>query len=261
MKKRIVTINFENEEDNFYYYFHLVLFYMKKYLFHFVFLVFLNSVNSQILNGKIEYSLHLAEDESFSKGELSGYFNQAKEAAVYVSYTLEFNKNEMNFYSTTPKIDGINTSFSLAFSGITGIYYRKIKENIVLNSIDDPVLGKIIVRNNYETDWELSQESKMIEGFLCYKATATVQYNNGVKDFEKQLIVWYCPEIPYSYGPKGYGNLPGMILQFQDRNIVIGVKKITFNTEKNEIAEPKGKIITQEEYSELLTKYFENEED
>lgn len=231
---------------------------MKKIiLFTNLFLIF-NFANCQELNGYIEYSLNIADDEKLSKGELGDYFKQAKENASYVNFILEFNKNEMCFYSNTPEIDGVNMSFSKAFSGVNGIYYKKVNTSTVLNTMEDYVLGKIILKKNVKVDWKLHNETKNIQEFICYKATTTIKYNNGVGDFQKELIVWYCPKIPYSYGPKGYGDLPGIILEFQENNIIIGAKKIVFNKEIK-ITEPKGKSITEKEYDELLQKNLENE--
>lgn len=224
------------------------------------FLLFINFASSQDLNGYVEYSLIFGEDEKLSTGEFGNYFKQAKENASYLSFFLEFNKSEMCFYAKAQDVDGVDTSFSYAFSGINGKYYKKANETSVLNAIDDYVLGKIILSKDMKLDWNLQNETKKIQDFICYKATSTIHYNNGVGDFKKEIVVWYCPKIPYSYGPKGYGNLPGIILEYQENNIVIGAKKIVFNKE-TKIETPKGKLITEKEYNELLQKNFENQKD
>lgn len=231
---------------------------MKKIILILNVLLIFNFANSQELFGYVEYSLNIANDEKVSEGELGNFYKQAKDNASYVSYILNFNKNEMSFQSNTPEIDGVNLSFSFAFSGVHGLYYRKINESVVLNSIDDYILGKIILKRDLKINWTLHNESKKIQDFLCYKATATLKYNNGVGDFQKEIIVWYCPKIPYSFGPKGYGGLPGLILEFQEGNIVIGAKKIVFNKE-TKIIEPNGKTITETEYAELIKKHIESE--
>lgn len=231
---------------------------MKNYMFHLFFLFIFNFGVCQEFKGSITYSLNIADDEKLSKGELSGYFKLAKENENHLSFVLDFNKNEMKFYSKATEIDGIDVSFSKAFSGVDGIYYRKLNETFVLNSMDNFVLGKMILKKDMKVDWKLQTETKKIQDFLCYKASAKIKYNNGVGDFQKELIVWYCPSIPYSYGPKGYGGLPGIILEFQENNITIGAKKIEFNKEVS-IVEPIGKTITLDEYEKLLQEAFKNE--
>ena len=224
---------------------------MKKFIIFTNLLLIFNFTNGQVSTGHVEYSLNFGNDKTLDEGELADYFKMAKENASSVSYILNFNNEEMNFYSNTPDTDNVNIAFSFAFSGIHGVYYRKMNEITVFDSVDDYTLGKIIFKRDLNADWKLHDESKKIQGFLCYKATITTKYNNGVGDFEKELIVWYCPEIPYSYGPKGYGGLPGLILEFQDGNIVVGAKKIVFDNEV-EISEPQGETITEAGYIELL---------
>ncbi len=224
---------------------------MKKFIILSNLLLIFNFTNGQVSSGHVEYSLNIADDKALDEGELAGYYKKAKDNAGYVSYILNFNNEEMNFYSNTPDTDNVNISFSFAFSGIHGIYYRKMNEITVFDSVDDYTLGKIIFKRDLNTDWKLHEESKKIQGFLCYKATTTIKYNNGVGDFEKDLIVWYCPDIPYSYGPKGYGGLPGLILEFQDGNTVIVAKKMVFDKDVKILA-PTGETITEAEYIELL---------
>lgn len=230
----------------------------KTILFISIFLIF-NYANSQSLNGYIEYSLNIGDDEELSKGELGHSFNEAKENSSYITFILEFNQNEMNFYTNSVEVDGVKTSFSKAFSGVNGVYYRKIKDSIVLNSIDDYVIGKIILKKKIKVDWKLHNETKKIQDFICYKASTTIKYNNGVGNFQKKLIVWYCPKIPYSYGPKGYGELPGIILEFQENNVVIGAKKIVFNKE-TKIIGLQGISIDENDYGKLLQKKLESDE-
>jgi GLPGLI family protein len=70
----------------------------------------------------------------------------------------------------------------------------------------------------------------LIDNYLCYKATNIFTVNNGEKIFNHPVIAWYCPKLPYPYGPIGYGNLPGLILELQVRNVVYGAKSIQINS-------------------------------
>ena len=74
----------------------------------------------------------------------------------------------------------------------------------------------------------------MIDSYLCYKATNVNIVDNGSgKIFRHPVIAWYCPALPYNYGPNWYSNLPGLILQLQVRNVVFGVKKIDLNSDED----------------------------
>jgi GLPGLI family protein len=77
----------------------------------------------------------------------------------------------------------------------------------------------------------LTNETKLIDNYLCYKATNIYKVTNDIKTFLHPVIAWYCPQIPYRYGPNGYSNLPGLILELQVRNVVFGAKVIKLDSE------------------------------
>jgi GLPGLI family protein len=104
----------------------------------------------------------------------------------------------------------------------------------------------------------------MIDGYLCYKATSVLVRNNGVHGlFKFPIIAWYTPAIPIPFGPLGYGNLPGLILELQERNILYGITKIKLNHKidfnKSILYKPSiGKIISSEELSSKIAEMFKN---
>jgi GLPGLI family protein len=83
---------------------------------------------------------------------------------------------------------------------------------------------------------------------------------NGSSVFEHPIIAWYCPKLPFSYGPIGYGNLPGLILQLQVRNVVYGVSKIDFDADNlpDYSILKKGEIISEDEESVRLKSLFDD---
>ncbi len=56
--------------------------------------------------------------------------------------------------------------------------------------------------------WVLSNESKIISGYHCKKATG--RYGN------KNIIAWYTEEIPFQEGPYTFKGLPGLIVSLED---------------------------------------------
>ncbi|BFG69603.1 hypothetical protein KACHI17_04840 [Sediminibacterium sp. KACHI17] len=65
-------------------------------------------------------------------------------------------------------------------------------------------------------DWKISPETKEIKGYTCQKATT---------EFKGRFYeVWFCPKVPYPYGPWKLGGLPGLILEASDSK-----KEIVFN--------------------------------
>jgi GLPGLI family protein len=80
-------------------------------------------------------------------------------------------------------------------------------------------------------NWKITNESKLIDNFLCFKATniKKVDAVNG-KIFNHPVTAWFCPKIPFQLGPNGYGNLPGLILELQVRNVNYAMLKIDFHS-------------------------------
>lgn len=62
----------------------------------------------------------------------------------------------------------------------------------------------------YKTDqnWEISNDTLTIHGFLCQKAMLV--YGN------REWIAWFTSEIPVSDGPYRFSGLPGLILRMED---------------------------------------------
>jgi GLPGLI family protein len=219
-----------------------------------LFLLFTLSIYSQLKTSKISYGLVIGNDKVMDNGPMADYYKEAKKNAKYVSFSLDFNDNEMLFYENMKMNgDNNNTSFSTAFSGVNGKYFKEKNSNIILNEVENKLLGNFLVKSSDNTKWVLSKESKKIQNYLCYKATTDVTVTNEVGTFKRTVIAWYCPKLPFSFGPKAFCGLPGLIMELQDRNIVIGVTKIELKTKSAVITKPnKGKIVTYEEYNKLI---------
>jgi len=76
---------------------------------------------------------------------------------------------------------------------------------------------------------------------------------------EIEVTAWYTMQIPVNQGPGEYWGLPGLILEVNADKTTILCSKIVLNPEeKEEIKVPsKGKEVTREEYSDIVTKKTE----
>ncbi|GAB3716630.1 GLPGLI family protein [Flavobacterium koreense] len=76
---------------------------------------------------------------------------------------------------------------------------------------------------------------------------------------EITITAWYTMDIPVNQGPEGYWGLPGLILEVNDGRTTILCSKIVINpNEKVEIKSPiTGKVVTQKEYDDIVTKKME----
>jgi GLPGLI family protein len=192
------------------------------------------------------------------------------------TFTLIFDKNASS-YKEEQKLSN-EESFMTSNINATGLHYKNIKDKFYM--VEKESLSKefLIKENLPELNWELTQESKKIGDYLCYKATAIRKLNDSDAGFlrekkvkkdaktsfiddkqqptEVQVTAWYTPEIPVNQGPENYWGLPGLILEVQEGKTVILCSKVVLNAkEKKEIKIPnKGKLVTQKQYEDIVAK-------
>jgi GLPGLI family protein len=104
----------------------------------------------------------------------------------------------------------------------------------------------IVEYENINVTWKVTNESKDILGFKCFKAIP--QYNeihdNKTETFPTE--VWFTPSINKRGGPFVYSNLPGLILEVvKSKSFTIKAIKIEWIKEDREVPEIDKKIITE----------------
>lgn len=135
---------------------------------------------------------------------------------------------------------------------------KRFVTNLIANSSnmqECKVLEKCYLIQQPKLDWKLPQETKLIGGYLCYKAI-NISSNNK----KKKPIAWYTPNISASFGPKQYFGLPGLILELEVYKKIYYAKKITLNfKEVIKIEKPiKGIKVTEKEYQEMASSTMQN---
>lgn len=202
---------------------------------------------------KVQYGLKIGFDDGFSNSEvLKDYYTQAQRGADLVNFELVANKS-VSYFKMTETIKNEEIDFTTSFSEASTCYYTEADSNNKIRYEND-YLGEFRINYNDETEWKLENESKYIDIYLCYKATSQQIVVNSEGTFKHAITAWYCPKIPFNYGPKGYKGLPGIILELQVRNITWGAKIIELSNEEKIIEKPtKGKLITEDEYNKLIS--------
>lgn len=224
---------------------------MKKIFF---FILFTINFYGQINSANIKYSLIIGQDEKINNDQkTNSLLEKAQQGAKNITFSLIFNKNE-SLFKIDDFIEDENSIFAKLFSNATNIFYTEANSEKKIKQIDG-AFGQFIVKYSYRNNWVLENETKMIDTYLCYKATSELVVVNSKGEFKFPIVAWYCPSIPFSFGPKGYDGLPGLILELQERFTTYGVLNIKLNNEDILIERPnKGKIVTEEEFNEIIKK-------
>lgn len=207
---------------------------MKQIVFYF--LLFCTEVFSQNY-GKAIYSVKI--DDSFETNEniLKEYLYKAKQSSHDIKFVLDFSNNETLYYYDFLEKDGTNVKFVLMFCGYTTpIYSNLIEKHCYYNNSETIFFKKnqYLIKKPILNNWEITNESKVIGEFKCYKAICDYEIFNSKGKFIHTAVAWYCPDIPVQGGPKEFGNLPGLIVELHDKNVTFGLEKINFY-KQNEI--------------------------
>lgn len=185
------------------------------------------------------------------------------------TYTLKFTKEE-SFYLREEKLmkpHPMQHKFDLVISypPSKDVYYKNFKKNRYAQEVE--IYGKeFLIKDNIKPkNWELTNETKNIGHYTCYKAIVkdSVYVMRTKKDgtleekIKKMTITaWYTPQIPVSNGPREFGGLPGLILEINDGELTLVCTEIVMNPEKRfKIKRPKkGKVISYAKYIEIEKK-------
>lgn len=211
-------------------------------------------------SGRAEYHVIIGKDSLFqSHAVLKDIYLDAMEISKEFVFKLQFNKSE-SLFSLDKRISESSQDFALSMVDFLNPIYTNIATNEKIYISED---NEFLITDNMNSDWILSTETKMIDDYLCYKATSEHKITNGKGTFKFPVTVWYCPALPYSFGPIGYGKLPGLIVEYHRRNFVYGLKKLTISDKEIEITKPsKGRRISSQEYNaKLIEAYKRSKED
>lgn len=244
---------------------------MKKYVCLLIILLCTHFAFSQVNSGKVIYKVNPPQqlndyiDTSKTKvnQHVNSYFvrryQNIKKATPYLIFNLSFNPNE-SFFSKANGMgndNGMNIERIARATGARGNYYNNKKENLSLHQFQSSIFGKLIrVSADFNNlDWKIKKETKMISGYQCRKAIATI-YDDPDKNIKKAVTAWFAPELPFQFGPLGHAGLPGLILGLELKHFYFYADKIELSKKAMKIQRPsKGKLITQEAFDKRSDKY------
>lgn len=170
-----------------------------------------------------------------------------------INATLQFNTNKAVYYLNNLHNEAnskLNASKILA--GADDKFYTNTLETA--NYKHTVVEGEELLIKREYYNWKITQETKKIGNYNCFKASYTWKTINGKP---RKVIAWFTPELPYNYEPKEFCGLPGLILELETPKGLFQAVEISLNSKINEkqLQLPSDiKVINQEAYDNKLKK-------
>ncbi len=192
---------------------------------------------SQFKGGEAVYGVTYTEDvdnenQKKIKDIFTSMYPNIETTANELLFKLEFNNELSVFYAN--EFEGIVSSNEVKLAqGMIGYAFKTWQNTDFYYRYNER--QSYVGQRPKNFEWQITSESKTIDNFLCYKAIGFETITNKkVGRVKKAIIAWFCPEIPYSYGPLHFGGLPGLILELQTQEAVFGLKNLTLKDTKVE---------------------------
>lgn len=217
-------------------------------------------------SGIISYKVYNVSNEENKDADVNDFIKKPNEDLLKLEFELSFNAQESLFIvKDALEIDG-NSYFrnmALALAGASNrIWYTNFEKLTMQYNFMNKLF--LVEKNKNSTEWQLSNETKKIGDYLCYKAKCTLP-NIGSKGLvEKNVEVWYAKDIPIPLGPVGLVGLPGLILEANFFKVSYFASNVKIKKGKhiNIIIPEKGERITENDFFNLaVSKVKEHKED
>lgn len=206
-------------------------------------------ISNNFNSGEVTYKIILPEpkeiDESKYPKDIVDQVKKINEERKKFEFILTFNESKSKYKKKESLNQNETKEYKIALYtfGSEEVYYNSLEKIFIKKTISSE-----LIKSNNTGVWKTHSESKKIQSFLVYKATKEIKYSSKGKEKKKTIIAWYCPEIPFNFGPLDNAGLPGLILEINDGEISYVANKIKLNKTKTNIVIPKGKTISEEEY-------------
>lgn len=233
----------------------------------FLVFVFINTtILSQNISGKVTYIVSMTPisdkkiDSIFSNKKnknpkmnawIRGIYKNTPNVNAYLDFidgeSIYYVEDEMEVEVEGKPIFNINR----IFAGGDNKTYKNTKTK---EYVKEYVRENLLIELN-EKKWKITQESKQIGSYLCFKAIDIESTNTKMKP-----VVWFTPQIPVSFGPKEYNGLPGLVILVEMYNRTISASKIVLNPkEKIKLKKLiKGERITSAAFKEKTKNFWRN---
>lgn len=172
-----------------------------------------------------------------------------------INFILEFNKRT-SVFSKLPLSENYAKKMKL-IKILLEIRDEKYYSNPEITINQKNSYGQDFLVNIPKIKWNISNNSKKIGPYTCYKATTKRTLESSSGNSTQNIVAWFTPDLPFNFGPKQYNGLPGLIIKLKEGEnleyILTNIKKKPYK----EINFPKkGKNITLNEFKEISKKMY-----
>ena len=237
-----------------------------KQIITFLLIFFTLTIISQ--NGEITYSIKMDKNNTISKkidstnanptsasmDVLMGALKKSISNFDDVEFKLTFNDNESH-YAYIEAMDTENSELPNMLRNMiieSGRKYNYNYKTKIISKQSEFEGEKYIIKSHSDSlKWKFENDKKTINGYKCNKAT-TVKYKkypSGIKEIP--VTAWYSLDLLIPIGPGRYNGLPGLIIELQEGDKILFIKKIIFSKTVKKIKKLKGKIVTEEEFEKI----------
>ena len=205
-----------------------------------------NSLYSQ--SGQVFYEAISKKYPETKENKADAYIAELENTKILLE--LKFNKTVSYFTKANLKK---GDEFNLGEEGLSILIgyeelYYNLKDKLLFSDY-----GEFLIKTPSNHNWNISSESKKIDNYLCYKATYTESYTaRDGKTKERVITAWFCPELPYSFGPLEFNGLPGLILELEKNGNKVVAKSILLSDKTIELKIPNKKTITKDQYNKRI---------
>ncbi|KAA1244290.1 GLPGLI family protein [Aquimarina sp. RZ0] len=171
-------------------------------------------------------------------------------------YYPQENVSNDTLISTVVSASGLRSSKKIINYNDMEVIYKDLSEKIQVSSLqkhhfDRKKRSFLIEEELQDFNWIITQKTKKIKGYVCYKAL--------LKESNKNIEAWFTREIKTSTGPKEYWGLPGLILEIREGRRTVSLSSISiFSSESFDIKPPtEGEKITREDFEGVSSRLFD----
>lgn len=200
-----------------------------------LFFICLVSICQNSTSGIVKYTFSENTVPQKLKQTRNEIFDKVVLLSFGLEFTLIFNSEESLFFldeQIKNDFDPLAISFAENVVSKGKYYFNKEKDTLLREANNYPTYT-LISSNPSSTKWELVNESKLINGYTCYKAIRYKTNKNNSGLFRFKIEAWYTPQIPVPFGPVEFNSLPGLILELKDTHYTFLVSNIKIENGKN----------------------------